>query len=134
MKHSDEFSRCLLELDVTAARLLWAEVFPGWQQPATDHEMLALLHLARLESKRVPKYLKQYSKRWLKERETGRVVMAVGISIKASPHRQRQGIAMREAMEDAVLSSVKAGIDLDAGAAEVRRRIMAARDKEWRGG
>jgi len=96
--------------------------------------MLAVLHLARLESKRVPKYLKQYSKRWLKERETGRVVMAVGISIKASPRRRHQALAMREAMEDAVLGSVKAGIDLDADAAEVRRRIMAARDKEWRGG
>lgn len=95
--------------------------------------MLAVLHLARLESKRVPKHLKDYSKRWLKERETGRVALAVGISVKASPRRMRQGIAMREAMEDAVLRSVRAGIDLDEEAVEVRRRIMAARDKEWRG-
>ena len=133
MKHSDEFSRCLIDLDVASARKLWAHVFPSWDQPATDHEMLAVLHLARLESKRVPKHLKQYSKRWLKERETGRVALAVGISIKASPHRKQQALAMREAMEDAVLGSVKAGIDLDEDAVEVRRRMMAARDKEWRG-
>ncbi len=133
MRYADEFARCLTELDVASARKLWAHVFPGWEQPATDHEMLAVLHLARLESKRVPKHLKQYSKKWLKERETGRVALAVGISVKSSPRRHHQGLAIREAMEDAVTSSVKAGIDLDDDATEVRRRIMAARDKEWRG-
>ncbi len=134
MKHSAEFFRCLVDLDVAGARKLWAHVMPGLAQFGSDREMLTVLHLARVESKRVPKHLKAYSRRWLKEHETGRVAMAVGISIKASPRRMHQAVAIREAMEGAVLASVKAGVDLDEDAAEVRRRIMIARDKEWRGG
>lgn len=131
MKHGDELLRCLVEMDVAAARRLFAHVFPHMHQPESDEDMRLQMHLARVQTKRVPQRLRIFSRHWLKERSAGRIALAVGISVVASgPRRKRQAIAVREAMEDAVRKSLKDGLDLDADAKEVQRRLIAARDKE----
>jgi hypothetical protein len=129
-KHAAAFAHCLMTLDVAAARRLWAHVNPHLPQPANDIEMLTTLHVARLQSKTVPRALKDYSKRWLDERKVGHLALGVGIAVGAPPHRMKRAIAIREAMEDAVESSVKAGIDIDEEADEVRHRMDIARAKE----
>ena len=129
-RHAAEFRRCLAELDVQTARRLWQHVHPGWPQPESDYEMLVTLHAARLQSINVSTRAKNYSRRWLQEREVGITQKGVGVAIKAPRHRARRALAIREAMEDAVYRSIKAGIDIDDEAIEVRRRIIEARDKE----
>src|SRR4051812_25398695 len=126
----NEFLRCLQELDVKFARTMWARLFPHLIQPNSDEEMLLQLHLARLQSKSMTARQKRYSRRWLKERESGRVGMAVGLAVGAPPHRLKRAQAIREAMEDAVTGSLKAGIDIDTEASEVKSRILQARNKE----
>ncbi len=127
---NDEFLRCLRELDVAGARKLWAAVHPQWYQPKTDDEMLIVLHLARLQSKAVHPRHKVYSRQWLREREDGSIAVAVGIAIGAPVHRIQRALAVRTAMEDAVECSIKAGIDIDSEANEVRYRMIIARDRE----
>jgi len=130
MRHAAEFRRCLQELDVQAARKLWREVHADWPQPENDYEMAVMLHMARVQAKCITARGKRYSRRWLQEREVGIIALGVGVAIKAPPHRARRALAIREAMEDAVDRSHRAGIHLDYEADEVRRRIIAARDKE----
>lgn len=128
--HAAEFVRCMIQMDVPQARKLWAHVFPHMPQPESDEDMRMVLHLARTKARSVPIRMRLHSKAWLKERETGRIVNAVGISVAAPMHRRAQGLAIRDAMIDSVQASVKAGLDLDEDASEVRRRMIEARDKE----
>jgi hypothetical protein len=92
-----EFRRCMLELDVPGARLLWAAVHPGWDQPTSDEEMLILLHMARARAKSAPWRLRNYSKRWLKERE--RYVPEGHQATTAGKTRMASGSARRTAGE-----------------------------------
>jgi hypothetical protein len=126
----NEFLRCLQELDVAAARRLWSTLCPSAPQPQNDYEMLINLHLARINSKLISPRQKAYSRKWLRERDTGGVVNAVGLAIRAPVHRMKRALNIRSAMEDAVERSIKAGLDLDLEATEVRNRIILARDKE----
>lgn len=71
LKHAAEFRRCLIELDVTGVRKLWAEVSPHLPQPKSIKETLFTLHMARTEAQSVPLGLRQYSHRWLRERGFG---------------------------------------------------------------
>jgi hypothetical protein len=130
IQHAAMFAHCLLTLDVDKARKLWAHVHPELPQVTSDEEMLVLLHMARIEAKSIPLKLKDYSRRWLRERDRRNVAKAVGIAVGAPPHRKHKALAVREAMEDAVHRSIKAGIDIDEEATEVRARMFAARDKE----
>lgn len=135
MRYNSEFRRCLIDLDVVAARRLWALVHPGWDQPSSDYEMLVLLHLARMRAWSIPWRLREYSKRWLAERTTGGVAAAVGVATKSlDPKMKHRALAVREAMEDAVMRSYRAGFDLDLEAREVQRRMLEARRKERGGG
>lgn len=133
MKHSAEFQRCMIEMDVVQARKLWAEVFPHLVQPATDEDMRLQLHLARTMSKQVPLRLRLFSKQWLSERAVGRIAAAVGIAVLAPKHRAHIAKAIGERMTDSVQDSIKQGLDVDTDAAEVKRRMLAARAKEWAG-
>ena len=138
IRHAAEFRRCLVHLDVPGARKLWAHVHPGWDQPANDYEMLVLLHLARVRAKSVHPILRQYSKEWLRERETGGYAKSVGVAV-ANAHSptgwlRRKARGIRDAMGYSVQQSIKAGIDIDDEAFEVRRRMLQARTKEIGGG
>lgn len=133
MTHAAEFKRCLLQLDITGMRKLWAYVAPHLTQPLTDAATLHTMHLARTKSASVPVALKEYSEDWLAEHETQKVSSAVGISVRAPAHRQNQAVDLRGAMSDAVMGAYRAGVDLDKEAPEVRRRIHAARVKVYRG-
>jgi len=134
VKYGLEFRRCLVDLDVRAARHLWALVHPGWDQPQSDYEMLALLHLARTRAWSIHPRLREYSRQWLAERQSPGVQAAVGVATKAlDPAMKHRARAVREAMEDSVMRSHRAGLDLDVEAPEVQRRMLVARRKE-RGG
>jgi hypothetical protein len=134
VKYAAEFRRCLVDLDVPGARRLWAHVHRGWDQPASDYEMLVLLHMARTRARSIHPLLKDYSRRWLKERETGGVAASVGVAtLNANSEdkwTRRRSRNIRDAMSDSAARSIKAGIDPDREAFEVRRRMLAARRKE----
>lgn len=138
IRHAAEFRRCLIDLDIEGARRLWRHVHPGWDQPTTDYEMLVLLHLARVRAMTIHPLLRDYSKEWLRERETGGYAKAVGVAVKNSHSPvdwlRRRALNIRDSMQYAVSSSIKAGIDIDSEAFEVKRRMFAARAKEAGGG
>jgi len=138
IRHAAEFRRCLVQLDVPGARRLWAHVHPGWDQPASDYEMLVLLHLARVRARSIHPTLRTYSKAWLRERETGGYAKSVGVAV-ANAHShvgwlRRKARGIRDAMGYSVQRSIQAGIDIDDEAFEVRRRMLQARIKEMGGG
>ncbi len=128
MNHADEFRRCLIDLDADGIRRLWHHVSPHLPQPKSNDEALMTMHLARLQMP-LTKQQHDYSKAWLAERETGRVAMAVGISVNAPSHRQVQALSIRHEMSESVLLSVRDGLDLAVDAAEVSRRMMVARGR-----
>lgn len=83
------------------------------------------MHTARAGMRFIGPGAKAYSEAWLAERR--RIAAAVGIAVVSSS--PRRGFAVAQAMHEAVMESIKAGIDIDTEAAEVRRRMMIARDK-----
>src|SRR5579872_6695472 len=118
-KHSAEFRRCLVELDVAGVRKLWRHVSPHLPQPASDADALATIHVARTQTESIPLKLRAWSHRWLldhgfpsmlpdplkpsAERLYPRVVEGVGISVNfRSPILQPITGLVRGAMEDAV--------------------------------
>jgi hypothetical protein len=127
MQYADEFRRCLLDLDVRGMRRLWRHVSPHLPQPESDYDTLVTMHLARLEMNNISADKKRYSKQWLEERETTRIVSAVGTAVGS---RVVDGVSGRsrakeleQRMSDAVEAAAKEGVDLDKDAGEVRRRI-----------
>lgn len=128
-RHGELFRDYLINLDVAGMRRLWAAVSPHLPQPDTDDDVLTTMHAARVQMKLLPDALKDYSAAWLKERRIGRIVSTVGISVLAPERRAKQAANIREAMSDAVQNSVKAGLDLDVDAREVKRRMMVARER-----
>lgn len=77
----------------------------------------------------LPPRLREYSEAWLKERETGKIVLGVGIAVYGPPARRAQALETRAAMSEAVLAAIKSGVSLDTEPHEIRRRMMLARDK-----
>lgn len=71
LQHAAEFRRCLEQLDVPGIRKLWAHVSPHLAQPKTDLEALTTLHIARTQAESLPLRLRQYSYKWLRERDVG---------------------------------------------------------------
>jgi hypothetical protein len=127
LKHGAEFRRCLIELDVKGIRRLWQHVSPHLPQPKSDDEALHTLHLARTKVPNLPSHLREYSAAWLKERE-GKVAWGVGVSVIAPARRAQRALEVREAMNEAVRDSIKAGVCLETEADEVRNRMAKARD------
>lgn len=140
MIHSAEFNRCMVELDVPAARALWAVVFPHLPAPSGDAATLAMLHYARTISEPMRFRLRAYSHAWLgdhgfpsglpdelkprAERLYPRIVDAVGIAVKTPPHRRELGVAVHDAMRDVVMNHYADGIH----APEIiRPRMLEAR-------
>ena len=130
--HADEFRRCLLELDVAGVRRLHHHLFPNLRQPADDDEALHTMHLARVQAHTLPLEVRRYSQAWLDERERRTLAYAVGIAVGAPEERQFLADEIEEAMSTSVMNSYAAGIDLNADAPEVKRRMFFARDRLFR--
>lgn len=64
-QHRAEFLRCLNDLDLVAARRLWAVHYPNDDAIRTDFEAAAVLHCARTLNSRVPERKRLYSHNWL---------------------------------------------------------------------
>lgn len=134
LDHAAEFRRCLEELDAHGIRRLWYHVFPNLPQPASDEEALYTIHLARVEMKNISPAMKAYSEEWLKERAAGRVVHAVGIAVGMqhdwrNTKRAERFLNVRGEMEHAVTIAISDGVDLGTESVEVKKRMMAAREK-----
>lgn len=97
-------------------------------QPENDEAALLALHLARSQTRSLPARSRAYSDAWLAERQTGQIAHAVGIGVKSLGGDTRRVVEIREAMEDAVVRSVKDGVDLATEAQEVKRRMLRARE------
>lgn len=65
MKHSAEFRRCLLDVDVVAVRRLWRHVSPHLAQPQDDDEARATIHYARTQATSIPLKARAWSHKWL---------------------------------------------------------------------
>lgn len=65
IRHAGEMRRCLLELDVVGHRRLHRHLYPHHDQPTTDREALATMHLARTMDGTIPLKARAYSHRWL---------------------------------------------------------------------
>jgi hypothetical protein len=131
LRHAAEVRRCLVELDVVGMRRLHAHVWPHYPAPKTDDEALHSMHLARVQMKDIPERCRQYSQAWLFERQ-GMQAKAVGVackSLSSDKFRLERASNRQQAMVDAVDESIKAGIDIDSEAHEVRRRMMIAKRK-----
>lgn len=128
VRHAAEFRRCLIELDIPAIRRLWRQVSPHLPQPETDLETLQTMHTARVAMKTLPEDKRAYSEAWLNERGLlARVETGVGIMVIAPDHRREQAEYVRTAMSGSVMDSLKAGLDLDKDAKEVKRRMEIVR-------
>jgi hypothetical protein len=68
MHHSAEMRRCLVEIDVEAARKLWHHIAPKAPAPKDDAEALAVLHYARTLAITINLRHRSYSHFWLLER------------------------------------------------------------------
>lgn len=144
MSVSDDFRRCLEDLDVEGARKIWAEIAPGMPQPESADAALVTLHLARTTAESVPFRLRAYSHRWLTdaglpsnlpdhlrpeaERVYPKVVPAVGISVTARDPEMEPLARMIESAMSAAVSEVHAdGKILDTEL--VRSRMVQARSR-----
>src|SRR5262245_20622980 len=145
--HQETFHRCLEECDVASARAIWAHVSPHLPQPKTDAEALAIIHLARTQMDTMRFGLRAYSHSWLMDRglPTGlpdelkpkaermypRIVEGVGLAVKTPPHRRELGIAIQEAMKDAVMDIYASNKSPDP--LVVRKRVQEVRFKVRKG-
>ena len=127
--HAAEFRRCLVELDVAAARRLHREDLPDNPQFKDDAQVLHMLHLVRVRMPNLPIELRRYSQAWLDERERRSVAYAVGVAVGAPAERQDMADDLAEAMSSSVMNSYTAGIDLNEDAPEVKRRMDFARER-----
>ncbi len=126
MSYAGEMRRCLEEVDITAARRLWAKLAPNCPQPESDGEVLATIHYARTRTVTLPKRARFYSHRWLEdhnlpsglpdamrppaERMYPRSESAVGISYNARSSLLKSVTDhVRSAMEYAVLDAYADG-------------------------
>lgn len=126
LMHGKEFRRCLLELDVDGMRRLWALTAGHLPQPQSAEEALYTMHLARVQMKNISHRARLYSQAWLKEREKKSVVApAVGTAVGGLPgsKRTQRHVDLAGELQHVVLQSVRAGIDVEADAKEVKIRI-----------
>jgi hypothetical protein len=134
MLFDSDFARCLIDLDVSTARRLWATIAPHLHQPADDDEALHTMHLARLQMPSLSAEARAYSDAWLAERRgPSRVVQAVGVSVGvpagAGISRITRAKEIENAMVEAIKGAVRDGVDMHREPDEYRRRMMAARQR-----
>lgn len=138
--HAAEFRRCLEELDVAAARRLWAYAMPHLPQPASYAEMHATLHHARTQTDSILRELRYYSHRWLLDHDlpsglpdrlraaAERVypvkVEAIGIAVMARDGDKARAEAVRAAMEHA---AKECQADGEKSTGTIKARMMEAR-------
>jgi hypothetical protein len=133
-EHAAMFRQCLIDIDVKMMRQLWQHVAPHLPQPHSDAECLETIHRARVEMTTLPVSMRDYSSAWLAEHAPSRDAFAVGIAVKAAsspnPYYRRRGVYVQHEMSYAVEQALGQGIGLEdpKDAAEVKRRIMLARD------
>ena len=65
---SDAYRGALSECNVKLVRKLWNHLAPHMPQPKSDAEALATIHMARTECAALPLSQRQWSHRWLAER------------------------------------------------------------------
>jgi len=145
--HAAEFRRCLLEVDVRAARALWKYVHPELPELENDEVTLVTLHMARTGAKSIPFKLRAWSHSWLTEhglesnlpdnlrpraeRMYSRIVTAVGVSVMAMSESSKDlAVAIEKAMSDAVLECYAEG---KTDPEVVKARMQAAREKIMKG-
>jgi hypothetical protein len=112
-------------------RKLHEHIWPHYPAPKSDAEALYSMHIARIQMKKIPEAARQYSREWLAER-SGPIAKAVGVaclSLSLDRYHLERAKNRQAAMLEAVDAAVKAGIDIDLEAAEVRRRMALARAK-----
>ncbi len=139
--YQQAYRECLADLDVRRARMLWKETMGHLPQPATDHDMLIILHIARTQAESSPFGQRAYSHRWLSERGHPSclpdnlkpraeqihpvVVKAVGVSVESvSPEGRARAKAIEKAMSDAVAECYADG--------EERPEVIKSRMQEAR--
>lgn len=135
MSAANDFRDCLLTMDVARARSIWAAIAPHLPQPADAREAERLMHMARVESRSMPAAAIEYSRAWLAERYPATTALAVGIAVGLHTNagwQRRRDLDVRNEMSEAVLLSVRDGLDLDGDAVEVKRRMMAYRERAHR--
>lgn len=145
-KYSDEFVTILEELDVAAARKLWAAELPYLDQPKTDDDALVQLHATRTGAFRVSLRARAFSHRWLLERGWPsllpdhlrpraerlypRVAEAVGIAVGfSSPLLKPIVQPLLRVMETSVLETLGDGVT---DPVVIKERMLAAKDRELR--
>jgi hypothetical protein len=119
MASSSELRRYIEDGDVQGAWTYWACVAPHLPQAKSHAEAEATLHYARTSMVSMPFRKRAYSHAWLSERAMPsglpdwlrpraerlypRVVEGVGIAVKGSGHKRALALALRTAMEQAVM-------------------------------
>lgn len=144
--YGDAFRQCLIDIDVTTMRKLWAYMMPHLQ-PGTDDDIAISIHHARTLTKVIGFKHRAYSHAWLAERALPsglpdrlrpraermypRVVPGVGLSVNfRSPDLQPVKVAVQGAMEDAIREVHADGKILDSPL--VRQRMAEARKRVFR--
>jgi hypothetical protein len=138
--YAAEFRRCLEDLDIVAARQLWSHMLAHLPQPNSDDDVLATLHYARTQTQSIVQRKRFYSHRWLLDHELPSglpdhlrskaermypvTVESVGIAVKAVGGDVARALAVRGAMERAVLECLADG---EKNNNVVRTRMMEAR-------
>lgn len=120
MNYSSEFRLYLEECNTEAVRKIWSVVFPDITQPATDYEILIVLHMTRTKTQSLRFRYRAYSHSWLIERDLPsmlpdnlrlraeriypRIVEGVGISINTTSSIIKPALSIiQKSMSDAVL-------------------------------
>lgn len=135
-----EFRQLLEDGDVDGLWRAWGRVAPHLPQPKSRDEAEITMHIARTAAASIPEAARQYSHRWLTERNLPsqlpggmlpRIVEAVGISVNFhSSYLKPAATEIRTAMETAVLDRFAMGdnnpLVVQAAMAEARDRTMRA--------
>lgn len=124
------FLDCLLRLDVRGMRELTARHMPfaDAEKMSNDADVLAAMHIARVDAAAVPTEHKAYSKAWLVEREMEKRE-AVAEAVGAASNARDIGLknAIEKSMSRAVVRALDGGLDMTKDAAEIRRMMLDAR-------
>jgi hypothetical protein len=129
-----DFRAALLAMNVGRAVSEWRKLAPHLPVPRDRDEAEHIMHLCRLQMQTLPERDREWSERWLAERSgPSRIVECVGTSVTvfagADAARKERARIKELAMADAVHDAMRDGLDLTKDAAEVRRRMLRAKDR-----
>lgn len=129
-EHAALFRQCLIDLDVRMMRQLWWHVARHLPQPRNDDECLETMHTARVAMTTLPEDLRAYSEQWLAERRTTTDAWTTGVMVRDAALGKPRGLGVEDAMVDALERALDAGLSARDDAPEIRRRMLAARQRE----